>query len=131
MRYLTENIRYEIASYGRYKVVDTYNKVSVIVPSYVIDDCDAEDSESLEICMSRLRLEYAKKDEPRYNVEVVINRNATGGMANTMYWTGDGCQCDPLPYRDAWTADEAIEEISAANGCYMDAWTEEVKPFIC
>lgn len=131
MRHLTENIRYEIASYGIYKVCDTLNNVSVIVPSWVIDGCDPEDSESLESCLSRLRAEYAKKDEPRYNVEVVINRNAPGGMANTMYWNGDGSQCDPLLFRDAWTADEAMDEVSAAKGYYMDAWIEEVKPFIC
>ena len=131
MRHLTENIRYEIASYGIYKVCDTLNNVSVIVPSWVIDGCDPEDSESLESCLSRLRAEYAKKDEPRYNVEVVINRNAPGGMANTGYWTGDGYQCDPLPYCDSWPAEEAMDEVSAAKGFYMDAWIDEVKPFIC
>lgn len=131
MKHLTENIRYEIAGYGHYKVYDTLNNVSVIVPSWIIDDCDPEDIDSLEHCLSLLRAEYAKKDEPRYNVEVVINRNAPGGMAETRYYDGEGYSCDPLPYSNAWPADEVLDVLKSAKELFMDAWTEEVEPFMC
>lgn len=125
MKYLTKNIGYTSNGYGHFKVTDLENKVSVVVESWVIDDCDEEDDESVEKCLERLRTIYKREDLPRYNI--VVNLGSKGER----YMIGENGEwdCNPLCYKDAFEPNEVSKLLKIAKDMYLGAWTEEVEPF--
>ena len=123
MKRISENIRAMAAGYGHYKVEDLANGITLTIPAWIVDDCDEDDQQSVETCLARLRAEFAKKDEPRYNIIIDVTDDRTA------YWTGDGYQCDGLLYRDAWEPEQLEQELAAARQKYLNATFEEVEPF--
>ena len=122
---ITENITATLKMHGIYTVTDRMNKVSVNIPSWIVDECDTDDQQSVEKALERIRAEYAKRDEPRYNICVDVE-------GNEKYWYGDDWNVDPLSYCDAFYAEDIEREkksIADSADCeYL--YTEEVKPFI-
>ena len=113
------------AGYGHREVKDLANKVSVVVEAHIVEDCDTEDDESVDECLAALRKEWAKRDEPRYNIVVDLGSNGERYMIGE-----DGeWDCEPLPYCQAWECDDAIRLVSEARKMYVGAWTSEVEPF--
>lgn len=125
MKHLTENITYIVDNYGYYKVTDNWNKVSVTVPSYIIDEVDTDDPESVEKCLASLRDRFKRKDIPHFNIVVTVN-----SKRGEAYWDGEDYQCDPLCYKDAWNAEDTLANLKLAREKFCDAYTEEVEPFL-